>query len=64
MGSSCYATLIKNLQQSFEERICDPKQNQIIIISLFTAESDCLKVCLVADEAAQLEMIELCEMTD
>uniref|UniRef100_A0A8C9ZGS6 HAT C-terminal dimerisation domain-containing protein n=1 Tax=Sander lucioperca TaxID=283035 RepID=A0A8C9ZGS6_SANLU len=60
-----YATLVENLQQSFEDRFCNlrEKRPQItFLINPFTAESDCLKAPLVTNEAAsQLEMIELCE---
>uniref|UniRef100_UPI00358F17D2 general transcription factor II-I repeat domain-containing protein 2-like n=1 Tax=Myxine glutinosa TaxID=7769 RepID=UPI00358F17D2 len=62
---ACYATLVENLQQSFEDRFCNLKKQQpqiTFLINPFTAESDCLKAPLVADEAAsQLEMIELSE---
>jgi len=53
--TASYATLIENLQQSSEERFCDLKQKgpQItFLINPFTAESDCLKVPFVANEAA------------
>uniref|UniRef100_UPI00358ED13F SCAN domain-containing protein 3-like n=1 Tax=Myxine glutinosa TaxID=7769 RepID=UPI00358ED13F len=60
-----YATLVENLQQSFEDRFCNLKKQRpqiTFLINPFTAESDCLKAPIVADEAAsQLEMIELSE---
>ena len=62
---ACYATLVKSLQQSFEDRFCNlrEKRPQItFLINPFTVESDCLKALLVTNEAvSQLEMIELCE---
>uniref|UniRef100_UPI00358F209E general transcription factor II-I repeat domain-containing protein 2A-like n=1 Tax=Myxine glutinosa TaxID=7769 RepID=UPI00358F209E len=60
-----YATLVENLQQNFEDRFCNLKKQRpqiAFLINPFTAESDCLKAPLVADEAAsQLEMSELSE---
>ncbi|KAG1942165.1 zinc finger MYM-type protein 6 isoform a, partial [Pimephales promelas] len=60
-----YATLLENLEQSFEDRFSGLRQKRpqiSFLINPFTAESDCLKAPLVEDEAAtQLEMIELSE---
>lgn len=60
-----YATLLENLEQSFEDRFSNLRQKRpqiTFLINPFTAESDCLKAPLVEDEAAsQLEMIELSE---
>ncbi|CAI5686114.1 unnamed protein product [Oreochromis niloticus] len=60
-----YATLIENLHESFVTRFHDLqlKRPQItFLVDPFNAETDCLKVPLVTDEAAaELEMIDLCE---
>ncbi|KAI4888758.1 hypothetical protein NFI96_007104 [Prochilodus magdalenae] len=60
-----YATLLENLQQSFEDRFHElqVKRPQItFLVNPFAADSDCLKPPLVTDEAAsQMEMIELFE---
>ncbi|XP_013125772.2 general transcription factor II-I repeat domain-containing protein 2 [Oreochromis niloticus] len=60
-----YATLIENLHESFVTRFHDLqlKRPQItFLVDPFNAETGCLKVPLVTDEAAaELEMIDLCE---
>ena len=57
--------MVENLEQSFEDRFRNLKQKRpqiTFLINPFTAESDCLKAPLVADEAAsQLEMIKRSE---
>ncbi|MCJ8735565.1 hypothetical protein PDJAM_G00248700 [Pangasius djambal] len=60
-----YATLLENLEQSFEDRFSNLRQKRpqiTFLINPFAAESDCLKAPLVEDEAAShLEMIGLSE---
>lgn len=63
--SARYATLVENLHESFVTRFRDLqlKRPQITFhVDPFNAETDCLKIPLVTDEAAaELEIIELCE---
>ncbi|CAM4539830.1 unnamed protein product [Lepidochelys kempii] len=65
LSTTRYASVIKDLKDSFEERLQDLQQKrpQIrFLIGPFSAETDYLKPPLVTDEAtSQMEIIELLE---